>query len=49
MLQTIEPKENVLFTSVDISPDGRLAVAACAANGTVQLWRLDTAEEITSA
>ncbi len=48
VLQTIEPKENVLFTSVDISPDGRLAVAACAAKGTVQMWRLDTAEEITS-
>ena len=48
LLQTIEPKESVLFTSIDISPDGRLAVAACAANGTVQMWRLDTGEEITS-
>ena len=48
VLQTIEPKENVLFTSVDISPDGRLAVAACAAKGTVQMWRLDTGEQITS-
>jgi len=46
LLQTIDPPENVMFTSLDISPDGRLAAAACAAKGTVQLWRLDTGEEI---
>ena len=47
LLRTIEPAKNVLFTSVDISPDGSLAAAACAAEASVQMWQLDTGEEIT--
>ena len=48
LLRTIEPPPDLLFTSVDISPDGQLAAAACAAKGTVHLWRLDTGEEVAS-
>ena len=47
ILQTIAPRNNVLYTSINISPDGNFAVAACAAEATVQLWRLDTGEEVT--
>ncbi|MCG8450447.1 MAG: protein kinase [Pirellulales bacterium] len=46
LLQTIEPSADVVFTAVDLSPDGRTALAACAAQGTVQMWDLDTGQEI---
>ncbi|NOY41842.1 MAG: protein kinase [Planctomycetes bacterium] len=48
LLQTIAPRENVAFTSVDLSPDGQWILAACAANGTVQLWQTETGREIRS-
>ncbi len=38
-----------IFTSVDVSPDGALAVAACAAEGTVRVWSLATGEELSPA
>jgi WD40 repeat protein/serine/threonine protein kinase len=48
VLKTFEPHGNSsAFTSIDVSPDGRLAAAACAAEGTVRLWDLTTGEEIT--
>ncbi len=46
-LRKIQPRTNVLFTSVDISPNGKLAIAACAAEASVQMWKLDTGEEVT--
>lgn len=46
LLRAIQPTKNVLYTSVDISPDGSFAAAACAAEASVQLWRLDTGAEI---
>ncbi len=46
VLRTIQAQGEVVFTSVDLSPDGRLAMAACAANGTVQIWQLETGEEV---
>ena len=48
VLRTIKAPAEVVYTSVDLSPDGQLAIAACAANGTVQVWRLDTGREIRS-
>jgi WD40 repeat protein/serine/threonine protein kinase len=50
LLRTLEPrKKDLAFTSIDLSADGRLATAACAADGTVQLWNLDAGQEITIA
>ena len=47
-LKTFATHDNQsIFTSIDMSPDGRWAVAACAAEGTVRLWNLQTGEEIT--
>ena len=46
VLRTIEPAGNLLFTSVDISPGGDLAIAACAEEATVQMWQLNTGEEV---
>ncbi len=46
LARTIEPAGDVVFTAVDISPDGNHALAACAAEGTVRMWNLDTGEEI---
>ena len=46
LLKTIKPTEAVAYTSVDLSPDGGTIMAACAANGTVQLWQADTGSEI---
>ena len=45
MIQSIQPRKNVLFTSVDISPTGKMVAAACAAESSVQLWRLDTGKK----
>jgi WD40 repeat protein len=39
LLATIEPSDKqVVYTSVDLSPDGRLALATCSATGEVYLW-----------
>ena len=46
LLRTISPPEKVAYTSVALSPDGRLATAVCAAEGTVQMWRTETGEEL---
>lgn len=46
LLRKIQPNSNVLYTSVDISPNGKLAIAACAAEASVQMWKLDTGAEI---
>ena len=48
LLREIAPASGEVFTSVDISPSGRWALAACAAQGTVQMWDLDTGKEIKS-
>ena len=48
VLRTFEtPNDKSTFTSIDVSPDGRLAVAVCAAMGTVQIWDLDSGAEIS--
>jgi WD40 repeat protein len=39
LVSTIEPADKeVVYTSVDLSPDGRLALATCSATGEVYLW-----------
>jgi WD40 repeat protein/serine/threonine protein kinase len=35
------------FTSIDLSADGRFAAAACAAEGTIRVWDLNSGEEVT--
>lgn len=50
LLRTIEPRtDQGVFTSIDLSPDSRHALAVCAANRTVHLWNLDTGEETTAS
>ncbi|NOZ39932.1 MAG: protein kinase [Planctomycetes bacterium] len=49
VLREIDATGDVVFTSVDLSPDGSRALAATAANGTVQMWNLETGDEIHSA
>ncbi len=39
LLATLEPSDKqVVYTSVDLAPDGRLALATCSATGEVFLW-----------
>ncbi|MCC6493920.1 MAG: protein kinase [Pirellulales bacterium] len=50
LLRTIEPRTGgAALTSIDMSPDGTLAAAACAADGTIRLWNLVTGEEVPAA
>ncbi|MAT69556.1 MAG: serine/threonine protein kinase [Planctomycetaceae bacterium] len=50
LLRTLQPAgAEAAITSVDLSPDGRLAAAVCAAEGTVRLWDLQSGEELTAA
>jgi WD40 repeat protein len=50
VLKTFAARSNKrLFTSIDRSPDGRLAAATCAADGAVQIWDLESGEERTVA
>ena len=47
LLRTIEPTDDeAAYTAVDLSPDGRRALAVSAARATVELWDLDTGREI---
>ena len=46
VLSEIEATGEVVFTSVDLSPDGSRALAVTAANGTVQMWNLETGDEL---
>ena len=50
LMQLIEPgadeDKNNVFTSVDLSPDGTMAIAAWAKNGTLHLWDLETGQEV---
>ena len=48
VLREIESTGEVVFTSVDLSPDGNQALAATAANGKVQMWNLTTGDEATT-
>ncbi|MCH2113646.1 MAG: protein kinase [Pirellulales bacterium] len=47
--RTIKPSSEGVFSSVDLSPDGQTAIAARAAQGTVQMWDLDSGHEIKPA
>jgi WD40 repeat protein len=48
LLRTLEPRNRTTsFSSIDLSPDGRIAAVACPADGTVQLWNVDAGQEIT--
>ncbi|RIK78229.1 MAG: serine/threonine protein kinase [Planctomycetota bacterium] len=47
VVRTIKPQNSsAALTSIALSADGRLAAAACAAEGTVRLWDLAAGEEI---
>ncbi len=48
LLRKIAPPRDGVFTSVDLSADGRFALAASAANRTVRMWNLDTGKEIVA-
>ena len=48
VLREIKATGEVVFTSVDLSPDGSQALAATAANGKVQIWDLTTGDETTT-
>ena len=43
------PQTETAFTSIGMSSDGRLAVTACAADGTVRLWNLADGQELTAS
>jgi len=43
-----ESEKKVVFTSVDLSPDGQQVLAACAANSTVQSWNLHTESNVNA-
>jgi WD40 repeat protein/serine/threonine protein kinase len=48
LIRTIIPRRATdVYTSIDISPDGRLAAAACMATNSVHLWNLETGEELS--
>jgi WD40 repeat protein/serine/threonine protein kinase len=47
VMQTFDGGDKTAFTSIDLSRDGKLAAAACAADGTVRLWNVDSGEELT--
>jgi WD40 repeat protein/serine/threonine protein kinase len=50
VLRTMRPySDKTAFTSIDMTADGRLAAAACAADGSIRLWDLTTGEEVTTA
>lgn len=49
VLQVIANDDNTVFTSVDLSPDGRYALAASAAKGTVQVWDLQTGQSLSES
>lgn len=46
LLATYSPSQAEALTSVDMSSDGRLAVAVSASQGTVRLWNLETGEQV---
>ncbi|QEG36789.1 WD40 domain-containing protein [Bythopirellula goksoeyrii] len=47
LLSTFSPAgEDVVYTAVDLSPDGSTALVTCAATGKVYLWDLTSQEEI---
>jgi WD40 repeat protein len=49
LLRTLETTGDAgTFTSVDVSSDGQLVAAACAAEGTIRLWNLQTGQELIS-
>ncbi|MBX3434713.1 MAG: protein kinase [Pirellulales bacterium] len=49
LLRTVAPPRNeAAITAVDLSPDGDLALAVCAAEGTVRLWNLTTGSELSA-
>jgi WD40 repeat protein len=48
LVRTITPQRpKDVYTSIDISPDGRLAAAACMATNSIHLWNLETGEELS--
>ncbi|MEM9659239.1 MAG: WD40 repeat domain-containing protein, partial [Planctomycetota bacterium] len=49
VLRTFQPqRDDAALTSIDLSPDGRLAAAVSAAEGTVRLWQVGAGEELTT-
>ena len=46
LLRTIGPEDDIVYTSVDLSPDGKKALAASAAKSTVKMWDLGTGKEL---
>ncbi len=48
VLREIEAVGDAVFTSVDLSQDGSRALAATAAHSTVQMWNMETGNEILS-
>jgi WD40 repeat protein/serine/threonine protein kinase len=47
LLRTVDPGVDGLFTSVDLAPDGRVALVVCPANRTVHLWDLEADQHQT--